>query len=292
MILAIYGKGGIGKSTIAAHISATMARQGATVLQVGCDPKGDSTFTLTGRFVKTVTEVLASKGFDPSAIEPEEVVFSGRYGSRVVEVGGPLPGEGCGGFVVGETIELLRKLNLFEPYDYIIFDVLGDIVCGGFAVPMNFAHKVYLVVTDDFDSLFAANRINAAITLKAQHYPVRLAGVVANKCEGLALTTDSAQLSAKNEPSVVERFCQLSLSPLVATVPLSSLIAEGRRRGKTILEMPQSEDLQERFKAIVEHIRSTPEGPQPEILSSAQLFDLFSLPGPPGPEERQLLWSP
>lgn len=135
MILAVYGKGGIGKSTTSANLSAAMALKGAKVLQIGCDPKHDSTFTLTKRLIPTVIDVLEQVQFHAEELRPEDFVVEGYNGVLCVEAGGPPAGTGCGGYVVGQTVKLLKEHHLLEETDVVIFDVLGDVVCGGFAAP-------------------------------------------------------------------------------------------------------------------------------------------------------------
>lgn len=135
MKLAVYGKGGIGKSTTSCNISIALARRGRKVLQIGCDPKHDSTFTLTGFLIPTIIDTLQSKDYHYEDVWPEDVIYQGYGGVDCVEAGGPPAGAGCGGYVVGETVKLLKELNAFYEYDIILFDVLGDVVCGGFAAP-------------------------------------------------------------------------------------------------------------------------------------------------------------
>merc|ERR1719394_716498 len=156
--LAVYGKGGIGKSTTSCNISIALARRGKKVLQIGCDPKHDSTFTLTGFLIPTIIDTLQEKDYHYENVWPEDVIYKGYGGVDCVEAGGPPAGAGCGGYVVGETEKLLKELNAFYEYDVILFDVLGDVVCGGFAAPLNYADYCMIVTDNGFDALFAANR--------------------------------------------------------------------------------------------------------------------------------------
>jgi light-independent protochlorophyllide reductase subunit L len=184
-VFAIYGKGGIGKSTTSSNLSAAFSKLGRRVLQIGCDPKHDSTFTLMKRFVPTVIDVLESVNFHPEELRTEDFVFEGYNGVMCVEAGGPPAGTGCGGYVVGQTVKLLKEHHLLEDTDVVIFDVLGDVVCGGFAAPLQFAERTLIVTANDFDSIFAMNRIVAAIMAKSKNYNVRLGGVIANRSDGL-----------------------------------------------------------------------------------------------------------
>ncbi len=180
-VFAVYGKGGIGKSTTSSNLSAAFSKLGKRVLQIGCDPKHDSTFTLTKQLLPTVIDVLESVNFHSEELRVEDFVFQGYNGVMCVEAGGPPAGTGCGGYVVGQTVKLLKEHHLLEETDVVIFDVLGDVVCGGFASPLQHADLGLIVAANDFDSIFAMNRIVAAITAKAKNYNVRLGGVIANR---------------------------------------------------------------------------------------------------------------
>ena len=139
------------------------SKLGKRVLQIGCDPKHDSTFTLTKRLVPTVIDVLESVDFHSEELRTEDFVYEGYNGVMCVEAGGPPAGTGCGGYVVGQTVKLLKEHHLLEDTDVVIFDVLGDVVCGGFAAPLQHADRALIVTANDFDSIFAMNRIVAAI---------------------------------------------------------------------------------------------------------------------------------
>ena len=180
-VFAVYGKGGIGKSTTSSNLSAAFSKLGQRVLQIGCDPKHDSTFTLTKKLMPTVIDVLESVEFHAEELRPEDYMFEGYNGVMCVEAGGPPAGTGCGGYVVGQTVKLLKQHHLLDETDVVIFDVLGDVVCGGFAAPLQHAERALVVAANDFDSIFAMNRIVAAIKAKAKNYNVRLAGVIANR---------------------------------------------------------------------------------------------------------------
>jgi light-independent protochlorophyllide reductase subunit L len=180
-VFAVYGKGGIGKSTTSSNLSAAFSLLGKRVLQIGCDPKHDSTFTLTKKLMPTVIDVLETVEFHSEELRPEDYMFEGFNGVMCVEAGGPPAGTGCGGYVVGQTVKLLKQHHLLEDTDVVIFDVLGDVVCGGFAAPLQHAERAVVVAANDFDSIFAMNRIVAAINAKAKNYDVRLAGVIANR---------------------------------------------------------------------------------------------------------------
>ena len=162
-VFAVYGKGGIGKSTTSSNLSVAFSKLGKRVLQIGCDPKHDSTFTLTKQLLPTVIDVLESVNFHAEELRVEDFVFEGYNGVMCVEAGGPPAGTGCGGYVVGQTVKLLKEHHLLEDTDVVIFDVLGDVVCGGFAAPLQHADRALIVAANDFDCIFAMNRIVAAI---------------------------------------------------------------------------------------------------------------------------------
>src|SRR6201991_93362 len=183
-VFSVYGKGGIGKSTTSSNLSVAFSKLGKRVLQIGCDPKHDSTFTLTKKLVPTVIDVLESVNFHPEELRVEDFVYQGFNGVMCVEAGGPPAGTGCGGYVVGQTVKLLKEHHLLEDTDVVVFDVLGDVVCGGFASPLQHAKRALIVPPNDFDPIFAMNRIVTAINAKAKNYEVRLGGVIANRSAG------------------------------------------------------------------------------------------------------------
>ena len=168
-VFAVYGKGGIGKSTTSSNLSAAFSKLGHRVLQIGCDPKHDSTFTLTKKLMPTVIDALEQVEFHSEELRTEDFMFEGYNGVMCVEAGGPPAGTGCGGYVVGQTVKLLKQHHLLEDTDVVIFDVLGDVVCGGFAAPLQHAERALVVAANDFDSIFAMNRIVAAIGAKAKN---------------------------------------------------------------------------------------------------------------------------
>jgi light-independent protochlorophyllide reductase subunit L len=228
-VFAVYGKGGIGKSTTSSNLSAAFSHLGKRVLQIGCDPKHDSTFTLTKRLVPTVIDVLESVEFHTEELRPEDYVYHGYNGVMCVEAGGPPAGTGCGGYVVGQTVKLLKEHHLLEDADIVIFDVLGDVVCGGFAAPLQHAERALVVTANDFDSIFAMNRIIAAIRAKSKNYDVRLGGVIVNRSEG----TDE-----------VDRFNAAIGIDRVAHFPIVDDIRLSRLKKSTVFEMPSTPALE------------------------------------------------
>jgi light-independent protochlorophyllide reductase subunit L len=227
-VFAVYGKGGIGKSTTSSNLAVAFTKLGKRVLQIGCDPKHDSTFTLTKRLVPTVIDVLEGVNFHSEELRVEDFVYEGYNGVMCVEAGGPPAGTGCGGYVVGQTVKLLKEHHLLEETDVVIFDVLGDVVCGGFAAPLQHAGRALIVTANDFDSIFAMNRIVAAIQAKSRNYQVRLGGVIANRSAG----TDQ-----------IDKFNAATGLGTLAHFPDLDVIRRSRLKKSTLFEMEPSPEL-------------------------------------------------
>ncbi len=227
LVLAVYGKGGIGKSTTSSNLSVAFAKLGKRVLQIGCDPKHDSTFTLTKRMVPTVIDSLEAVDFHSEELRPEDFVYEGYAGVMCVEAGGPPAGTGCGGYVVGQTVKLLKEHHLLEDTDVVIFDVLGDVVCGGFAAPLQHAKRALIVTANDFDSIFAMNRIVTAIQAKSKNYQVRLGGVIANR---------------SSETDQIDKFNKVAGMTTSARFPDLDAIRRSRLKKCTLFEMDGRDD--------------------------------------------------
>lgn len=264
MILAIYGKGGIGKSTTSSNLSAALALRGKRVLQVGCDPKHDSTFTLTRTMIPTVIDTLAEVDFHAEELRPEDFVHEGYAGVMCVETGGPPAGTGCGGYVVGQTVKLLKQHHLLEDTDVVIFDVLGDVVCGGFAAPLQHAERAFIVTANDFDSIFAMNRIVAAIKAKSKNYKVRVGGVIANR---------------SNATDQVDRFTSRVGLDTLQVVPDLDVIRRSRLSKCTLFEMegdsPELEAARNAYLALADAVLAKPGGQDVSPLGDAEIFNLL-----------------
>ncbi|MBC7941196.1 MAG: ferredoxin:protochlorophyllide reductase (ATP-dependent) iron-sulfur ATP-binding protein [Chitinophagaceae bacterium] len=263
-VFAIYGKGGIGKSTTSSNLSAAFSHMGKRVLQIGCDPKHDSTFTLTKKMLPTVIDVLETVDFHPEELRVEDFVFPGYNGVMCVEAGGPPAGTGCGGYVVGQTVKLLKEHHLLEDTDVVIFDVLGDVVCGGFAAPLQHADRALIVTANDFDSIFAMNRIVQAIGAKAKNYNVRLGGVIANRSK------DTDQIDKYNN--------KIGLK-LAAHFPDLDVIRRSRLKKSTLFEMESSPELEAVKKEYMRLAAALWLGSEPLSAVPMKDRDIFDLLG-------------
>ena len=262
-VFAVYGKGGIGKSTTSSNLSAAFAKLGKRVLQIGCDPKHDSTFTLTKRMIPTVIDVLESVDFHAEELRAEDFVVEGYAGVMCVEAGGPPAGTGCGGYVVGQTVKLLKEHHLLEDTDVVIFDVLGDVVCGGFAAPLLHADRGLIVAANDFDSIFAMNRIVTAIQAKAKNYGVRIGGVIANRSKDV---------------DQIERYNDRTGMKLLAHFPDLDVIRRSRLKKATLFEMDDSPEVEAVRAEYLRLAASLWAGVDPlaaEALKDREIFDLL-----------------
>ena len=264
LVIAVYGKGGIGKSTTSSNLSAAFSKIGKKVLQIGCDPKHDSTFTLTHKMVPTVIDILEEVDFHSEELRPEDFMFQGFNGVQCVESGGPPAGTGCGGYVTGQTVKLLKEHHLLEDTDVVIFDVLGDVVCGGFAAPLQHANYCLIVTANDFDSIFAMNRIVAAINAKAKNYKVRLGGVIANR---------SAELDQ------IEKFNEKTGLKTMAHFRNVDAIRKSRLKKCTIFEMDPAEEgvveVQNEYLSLAKKMIDNVEPLEASPLKDRELFDLL-----------------
>ena len=262
-VFAVYGKGGIGKSTTSSNLSVAFSKLGKKVLQIGCDPKHDSTFTLTGRLVPTVIDILKEVDFHAEELRPDDFVYEGFNGVKCVEAGGPPAGTGCGGYVVGQTVKLLKQNHMLEETDVVIFDVLGDVVCGGFAAPLQHADRAIIVTANDFDSIYAMNRIIAAVQAKSKNYNVRLAGCIANRSKD----TDE-----------VDRYCKEVGFKRVAHLPDLDAIRKSRLKKKTLFEMDDNEEIQlvqKEYLRLAQLLWDGTDPLAPQPLEDREIFELL-----------------
>ncbi len=242
--IAVYGKGGIGKSTICANLSAALAEKGERVLQIGCDPKHDSTRQLMGgRMLPTVLEYLRDTPAELAKIDA--VLGTGYKGVGCIEAGGPRPGIGCAGRGIISAFEYLEKNKVKEDYDIVTYDVLGDVVCGGFAVPIRreYADAVFLVTSGEFMALYAANNILRGIRNFDSDKHRRVAGIIFNR------------RMVADEVERVERFAKAVRLPICAVVPRSDLFAKAEEAKITVMEMGTKGEEREVFLSLAERIK-------------------------------------
>jgi nitrogenase iron protein NifH len=249
--IAIYGKGGIGKSTVSSNLSMALRERGLEVMQVGCDPKRDSTRSLAGgRMIPTVLETLREQlrmGRDQGAVTLNDIVFTGDCGVRCVESGGPEPGVGCAGRGVLTALQILKDLKAFDTYsvDVVVYDILGDVVCGGFAQPIRagYAQEIYLLCSGSFMSLYASNNIAKGISRLARRGDAGLAGVICNSAGEEAF-----------EQSVLSEFAEVLGTRLIGFVPRSPVIQACEVEGRTVLmHSPQSAEA-DVFRTLAERV--------------------------------------
>lgn len=241
--LAIYGKGGIGKSTCTAHLSAALASLGKRVIQIGCDPKADSTINLLGgEPVVPVMDYMRLHDEEPEHME--QISKIGYGGVLCIETGGPTPGLGCAGRGIITTFSLLEELELFQKYrpDAVLYDVLGDVVCGGFAAPIRegYAEQVLIVTSGEKMALYAANNINSAVKNFEDRSYAKVRGVILNR------------RNVENEEEKVRAFCDKAGLEITADIPRSDDIIKYEDRGMTCVEGNPECETAQRFFALAE----------------------------------------
>lgn len=257
--ICVYGKGGIGKSTTVANVAVAMTQMGCHVAVVGCDPKADTTRCLMGKRIPTV--------LDQQRLSPEaQIAFQGVQNILCIESGGPEPGTGCAGRGIVAALREIQSRKLFDDRDVVLYDVLGDVVCGGFSMPLReeIADEVYLVTTSDFMALYAANNICKGILKYAVTGSVRLAGIIYNERSGL------------NMEKRVQTFAERIGTRVVGCIPMSQEIGLAESRRKTVSqEYPDSAAAKTFF-----HLAETMLGPAklciPTPLSEEELEEICS----------------
>ena len=252
--IAIYGKGGIGKSTTTSNISAALSKMGYKVMQFGCDPKSDSTNTLRdGKYIPTILDTLRAN----SKLNARDVIFEGFNGIYCVEAGGPAPGVGCAGRGITTSVQLFKQQRIFEELDldFVIYDVLGDVVCGGFAVPIRegIAEHVFTVSSSDFMSIYASNNLMRGIQKYSNSGGALFGGIIGNS------------VNAGYSKDILDDFAARTGTSIVEYVPRSVTVTQAELQGKTTIEMaPDSEQARistQLAKKIAEHEVSTVPNP-------------------------------
>lgn len=258
--IAIYGKGGIGKSTTTSNISASLAKAGYKVMQFGCDPKSDSTNTLRGgKYIPTVLDTLREK----NAVKAEEVLFQGFGGVYCVEAGGPAPGVGCAGRGIITAVQLLKQLRVFEELDldYVLYDVLGDVVCGGFAVPIRegIAEHVFTVSSADFMAIYAANNLFKGIQKYSNSGGALLGGVIANS------------INAPYSKEIIDDFVKQTSTQVIGYVPRSVTVTQSELQGKTTIEAAPDSEQAKVYQQLAEKIAKHTDSKTPTPLDVKEL---------------------
>ncbi len=258
--IAIYGKGGIGKSTTTSNISAALAVAGYKVMQFGCDPKSDSTNTLRGgKYIPTVLDTLREK----NVVKAEDVIHEGFGGVYCVEAGGPAPGVGCAGRGIITAVQLLKQQRIFEELqlDYVIFDVLGDVVCGGFAVPIRegIAEHVFTVSSADFMAIYAANNLFKGIQKYSNSGGALLGGVIANS------------INAPYAREIIDDFVKQTSTQVVEYIPRSVTVTQSELQGKTTIEAAPGSAQAKVYRSLAEKIAGHTESKVPSPLEVKEL---------------------
>ena len=262
--IAIYGKGGIGKSTTCSNLSASLSLLGYKVLQIGCDPKADSTKNLIGGQSKpSVLDYIRETKVN---VTKDGILTKGFANTYCIEAGGPEPGVGCAGRGIITAIEMINELNIFEELDIdvVIYDVLGDVVCGGFAVPlrMGFAKEVYLVTSGEAMALYAANNISKAIQRFGQRSDVRLGGIICN------------QRNAYMEKEIVSSLATNLSSQVIGWIPRDNIVQECELKNATVVEGSPESNMAKVYSELASNIMSNENFVIPTPMDDMQ-FDLM-----------------
>lgn len=262
--IAIYGKGGIGKSTTTQNLTAGLVEHGKKVMVVGCDPKADSTRLLLGGLAqRTVLDTLREEG---DGVELESIMKQGYRGTRCVESGGPEPGVGCAGRGIITSIGLLENLGAYtEDLDYVFYDVLGDVVCGGFAMPIREgkAKEIYIVASGEMMALYAANNIAKGIKRYAKAGGVRLGGIICNS------------RNVDRELDLLRAFSKELGTKLLYFVPRDNLVQRAEINRKTVIEYnPESKQANE-YRSLAQAVIENTDFTVPTPMTQERLEEIL-----------------
>jgi nitrogenase iron protein NifH len=264
--IAFYGKGGIGKSTTSQNTLAALAEMGQKILIVGCDPKADSTrLILHAKAQDTILSMAAELG-SVEDLELDQVMKTGYKGIRCVESGGPEPGVGCAGRGVITSINFLEENGAYENLDYVSYDVLGDVVCGGFAMPIreNKAQEIYIVMSGEMMAMYAANNISKGILKYANSGGVRLGGLICNERQ-----TDK-------ELELAENMAAKLGSKLIYFVPRANIVQHAELRRMTVIEYAPDSEQAYHYRTLAEKIHSNVgKGVIPTPISMDELEEML-----------------
>lgn len=242
--IAVYGKGGIGKSTTTSNLSAALSDMGLKVMQIGCDPKADSTKNLVStERIPTVLDQIKSKG---KSISLDDIVFPGYGKTFCVEAGGPTPGIGCAGRGIIAAFEELERLHAYEQYepDVVLYDVLGDVVCGGFAMPIRngYAEHVFVVTSGEMMSLYAANNIASAVKSFGKRGYARMEGLILNS------------RNIENEEQIVQRAAVEMETKIIKIMPRSGDVQAAENTRKTVVEALPESDMAKHYRELAKNV--------------------------------------